>query len=701
MSTATNSIISENPPKNKSSIGEPLSALDLERLHRESWIDRATAEAAGLRRVDSALGAEIVGRRNREDYAGIVFPYCLPGCTDIREYRLRRDCPPLDEHRREQGKYLSPPGRGNMVYFPPGCDPAWLDDPSIPIVITEGEKKLLALWRLAWYGISDAAEKPRFLPIALSGVWNFRGTIGKDYGPNGDRRDVRGVIADLDRIGWKSRVVAICFDASSETNSSVEAAKRVLAKELGARGATVKVATWEASRGKGIDNVLAAEGPESVLSILDGAEGDGQGSGLSPAEIAELICERDYFARDAGGLLYVYRDGCYRPDGAAHIRRRVKAVLAQREESSKWSSHKAQEVVEYISVDAPELWERPSRDRINVSNGLLDTKTRKLEAHSPDFLSPVQIPVRYDATAACPVWEKFVSEVFPEDSRGLAWEVPAWLMTPDTSIQKAILLIGEGGNGKSTFLSAVVAFLGKKNTSSLSLHKLEENKFSVARLVGKLANVCPDLPSHALSSTSVFKALTGGDTLDAERKFKDGFDFLPFARLLFSANHPPKSGDASSAFFDRWVVVPFDRGFRGTAAEISRHELDAALAAPAELSGVLNRALDALARLRESGRFTEGTSILRAMDEFRSATDPMAVWLDQNTVLEPESCVSCDELRQKCNRDRTAKGEPHLTMTAFGIALPKLRPTIRKAQRTVNGKVQLCYVGIALVGGQS
>lgn len=84
-------------------------------------------------------------------------------------------------------------------------------------------------------------------------------------------------------------------------------------------------------------------------------------------------------------------------------------------------------------------------------------------------------------------------------------------MTPDTSFQKAILLIGDGANGKSTYLRGVQAFIGKDDTTAVNLHKLESDHFSVARLIGRLANMCPDLPSTDLASTSVFKTITGGD----------------------------------------------------------------------------------------------------------------------------------------------------------------------------------------------
>src|ERR1039457_1447609 len=39
----------------------------------------------------------------------------------------------------------------------------------------------------------------------------------------------------------------------------------------------------------------------------------------------------------------------------------------------------------------------------------------------------------------------------------IAWEIPAWLATPDTSIPKAVLLTGDGANGTYTCRRAVLA----------------------------------------------------------------------------------------------------------------------------------------------------------------------------------------------------------------------------------------------------
>ena len=109
------------------------------------------------------------------------------------------------------------------------------------------------------------------------------------------------------------------------------------------------------------------------------------------------------------------------------------------------------EVTEYIRVDAPKLWTRPPPNLINLKDCILDVRIRKRYKHTPKFLSPIQIPVEYDPEAACPEWEKFIKQIFPKDAQDLPWEIAGNLLVPDTSSQKAILLVGEGGNGKSTY----------------------------------------------------------------------------------------------------------------------------------------------------------------------------------------------------------------------------------------------------------
>ena len=105
-----------------------LSAADYEALERDSWIDPNTAQTFGLHRVNNTEGGLLVGRKDRENYAGIVFPVYFPGSQDPRESHLRRDHPPI-ENGKPKGKYLAPPGRGNMLLFGPDESVDALTDP--------------------------------------------------------------------------------------------------------------------------------------------------------------------------------------------------------------------------------------------------------------------------------------------------------------------------------------------------------------------------------------------------------------------------------------------------------------------------------------------------------------------------------------------------------------------------------------------
>ena len=97
---------------------------------------------------------------------------------------------------------------------------------------------------------------PRFLPVSVAGVYSWRGIIGKAEGPDGDRRDVKGVIPDLERIVLKGRPVTIAFDPDSEQNLKVRTARCRLsaALRLRERGARVGYLEWPMAKGKGIDD---------------------------------------------------------------------------------------------------------------------------------------------------------------------------------------------------------------------------------------------------------------------------------------------------------------------------------------------------------------------------------------------------------------------------------------------------------------
>jgi hypothetical protein len=223
-----------------------------------------------LRRVGSHEGREVMGQKGNRDCAGMLIPYYWPGEPGPFNYRLRRDKPDFTVDKNGQPKaqrrYLGPPRGSNRIYIPPGVTLEQLNDIRLPIALVEGEKKALALWRLANF----ETGAPRFVPIAIAGVWNWRGIVAKATGPTGERVNLKGPIADLNRIAWKGRKVFIVFDANVHTNDSVKWARNGIARDLAGRAAEVKFVNLPDDCGvNGIDDLLAVWGPERVLELFD------------------------------------------------------------------------------------------------------------------------------------------------------------------------------------------------------------------------------------------------------------------------------------------------------------------------------------------------------------------------------------------------------------------------------------------------
>jgi P4 family phage/plasmid primase-like protien len=418
--------------------------------------------------------------------------------------------------------------------------------------------------------------------------------------------------------------------------------------------------------------------------------------------IGDTLLYREKFAVNEGEKLYVYREGVYRPEGLLVVRKTGRELMRAWNVARQWRKRLTDEVQEWILLESPELWEEPPLDRINLLNGIYNLSSHRLESHTADWLSPIQLPITYDPSADCPGWDEFLEAVLPPDAyrEQVTFQLAALLMIPYTAAQKALLLQGGRGTGKSRFLFGQRSFLGARNCAAKSLHTLEENRFASAYVYGKLANICPDLPGRDLESTSKFKEITGEDVIDAEYKFGKQFQFKPFARLLFSANQPPQSKDTTDAFLDRWWVIPFNQRFEGCPEQIAAKELDRRLRDPRELSGVLNRALRWLPTVIDQHGILQTPSMKAALDEFRAVTDPFRVWLTEFVSEDLEGFEPSGDVMNSYFDFRRKRGLTAISSTAFGLELRKHKPNVELKERTVEclGKLSkpYCYVGIRL-----
>jgi P4 family phage/plasmid primase-like protien len=341
------------------------------------------------------------------------------------------------------------------------------------------------------------------------------------------------------------------------------------------------------------------------------------------AWIAGRVQDEDHFALDRSGALYYYEGGRYRAGGERYLNQRIKAVLDEHGMTTEFSRYRCEEVRHRVETGAPRLWETPPDDRINLLNGILNLNTGEIEEHTPDWLSTRQVQIKHDPEAEGTAWRDFFASVLPEDaSPQLGFELAAKLITPAFGRRKAYYLQGGPNTGKSTLIRNLIkGIIGEDGVTHITLQDLETDSFARADLFGRMLNVCADLPSEPLEGTSVFKQITGGDRMNAQRKYKDRFNFTPHCHLLFSGNGPIKAPQAGEAFWDRWVVIPFENEFsKGDDGYMPRDELDAALQDEEELSALLNEILSVLLEVRDDG-VTVTDSMARALDAMRRDTD--------------------------------------------------------------------------------
>lgn len=147
---------------------------------------------------------------------------------------------------------------------------------------------------------------------------------------------------------------------------------------------------------------------------------------------------------------------------------------------------------------------------------MINLKTLTTLQHSPDFMSTIQIPVKYEISNSsfanffewigdniigcpCPAIMEFMHEVMSDDDVETVLDMIAYCLWRGFPFHRYMLFNGSGRNGKGVMLEIIRRFLGIRNVSGESLHQILNNRFSVARLFGKMANIDADKSKSYMS----------------------------------------------------------------------------------------------------------------------------------------------------------------------------------------------------------
>ena len=332
----------------------------------------------------------------------------------------------------------------------------------------------------------------------------------------------------------------------------------------------------------------------------------------------------------------------------------------------------------------------PQPQWVNAANGMIDWKTGALLDHSPNYRSTVQLPVEYHSDAICPVVDTYLAEVLPLDCytstgdcpQGFIWEVIGYAMYSGNPLHIAIMFWGKGRNGKGALIRLLKALLGERNCAAVGLQDLTENRFRAATLYGKLANLAGDLDPTWIKNTAMFKSITGNDTIQAERKFGQPFEFTPWALPVYSTNKPFGSADSSEGWSDRWIVIPFPRYFSDDDKDI---HLDAKLQTTTELQGVMVKGVVALRDLMARGHLLIPPSVAEAKHQFILASDAVRAWIDGFCVIDPAAFTVRTDLFDAYQNDTLLDGTRQLSNREFYNRIEQIAGISSHKQHGVRG----------------
>jgi len=284
---------------------------------------------------------------------------------------------------------------------------------------------------------------------------------------------------------------------------------------------------------------------------------------------------------------------------------------------------------------------------VAFNNGVVDASLNYYD-HNRDFRQRYKLAFDWDPAATCPAFDKFLSEVVsPECGQLIKEWIGVALLGQSPSFAKALMLVGEGANGKSTLLDVVSAMIPDEFRSALTPQALaKDSNYALARLAGRRINLVNEVDDECILKSGAIKAIFSGDEITARNPYEKAFEYRPCAGHVFAANSLPAVRDQSDGFWRRWIVVPFERTFK-------KHEQDRTLGdkLAAELPGIAKACLEAgAAALKRTGAdrgYSSSPAAEKTLHNWRFDTDRVKQYLAERTEivdLETEgnkACVGC------------------------------------------------------------
>ncbi|MDN3436502.1 phage/plasmid primase, P4 family [Planococcus sp. APC 3900] len=425
---------------------------------------------------------------------------------------------------------------------------------------------------------------------------------------------------------------------------------------------------------------------------------------------AKYVLTRIYLVREGARGAYIYeKTGRYKPLNDELLKKLCRNILHEAKEdiwTVKWEN-------EYFTAVKREMHIieslNPHPQFINLRNGMLDLNSLKLRKHSSRYYSTIQLNIEYDPEAKCPQFRAFLHEIFEKDREliKLIQEVMGYCFLQEIKLQNAFIFLGSGSNGKSVLADVIRHLIGPENVSSVSLSGLN-SKFGMQDLPGKLVNISTENELDKKFNTQNFKALTGDDAVNVEKKYQDSYNTKLFAKIIILLNRMIESNDHSEGYYRRLVIIPFNKSYRAVGIGETRipgvDYMDKNLKEKLlqELDGILNFALIGLHRLiKNDFNMTRSKASEKALYDYKVKQNPVIEFLSQKVEWDINAKTKRSELRRVFMRWATANGfeeNAHISSTKFlelfDKAMAAYKPSTKISIKKIQGTIYLAGIRV-------
>ncbi len=320
-----------------------------------------------------------------------------------------------------------------------------------------------------------------------------------------------------------------------------------------------------------------------------------------------------------------------------------------------------------------------------------------LQPLSPSFFTTVALDYEIDRDAKQPAaWLQFLNELWPDDqeSISLLQEWFGYCLTPETSQQKMLLVIGPKRGGKGTIARVLRALVGSVNVAGPTLGSLAGN-FGLSSLLGKPVAIISDARFSGRSSEQAIVverllSISGEDMLTIDRKNREHVSVKLPTRFTILTNELPRLTDASAALPSRLLVLQLTRSW------YDQEDTELASRLLEEREGIFLWSIEGLKRLRARRRFVQPASGVETARRMIELSSPVTAFVQDCCEFQQGKSVAKRTLFEVWRSWCTDSGHEPGNVATFGRNLMAAFPEVQSSRPREGGSRVTSYSGIGL-----